>query len=168
MIRRLFASAALVLGIFAATGHGKETDGIVALGDDTYALTRTASTGWARDTGKLKARALEEAAQFCAKRNKEMKVLSTTTDKPSVPLMGIAYAKVVFKALDANDPELHEPVMATSPDGVTQVGTVAPHPKTKTDILYSDLTKLDELRKRGLLTEEEFQARRKKLLEESN
>jgi cytochrome c-type biogenesis protein CcmH/NrfG len=41
-------------------------------------------------------------------------------------------------------------------------------PRTETDVLYRDLTELDDLRKRGLLTEEEFQAKRKKLVEKSN
>jgi len=162
------ARAALMFGLFALTSQAAKTPGVSSLGDNTYAITRTASTGWARDTDKLKAKALEDAAAYCAKLQKELKVLSTETDRPSVPLMGTAYAKIVFKALDASDPELHEPVMLASPDGVAQVASVARQPRTKTDILYSDLTKLDELRKRGLLTEEEFQARRKKLLEESN
>jgi hypothetical protein len=35
----------------------------------------------------------------------------------------------------------------------------------KVSDLYADLIKLDELRKRGILTEEEFQAQKKKLLE---
>ena len=34
-----------------------------------------------------------------------------------------------------------------------------------TDALYSDLTKLDDLRKRGLITDEEFEARKKRILE---
>jgi hypothetical protein len=39
-----------------------------------------------------------------------------------------------------------------------------PQPEKVSD-LYADLIKLDELRKRGILTEEEFQAQKKKLLE---
>ena len=87
-----------------------------------------------------------------------------------VPLTGFAHAKVVFKALDANDPELHAPVPAAV-DGVPAAPPVviqnAP-PRTETETLYDDLKKLDELRKEGLLTEEEFQAKRKKLVDKSN
>ncbi len=39
----------------------------------------------------------------------------------------------------------------------------APQPEVKPD-LYSELIKLDDLRKRGILTEEEFQTQKKKLL----
>ena len=41
-------------------------------------------------------------------------------------------------------------------------------PQDATDTLYKDLMKLDDLRKRGILTQEEFQAQKKKLLEKSN
>lgn len=157
----------MILGLSALTSQAKEQDGIVSLGHDTYAATRTASTGWTRNTDKLKAQALEDAAAYCAKLNKELKVLETKTDHPSVPLMGMAYAKVVFKALDANDPELHTPVVATSSNGEMQVAAVAPPQKSETAQFYEDLMLLDDLRTRGLLTEEEFQARKKKLLDGS-
>ena len=48
------------------------------------------------------------------------------------------------------------------------VGVESVAPRSETDELYRDLTLLDDLRKRGLLTEEEFQAKRKKLVEKSN
>jgi hypothetical protein len=38
----------------------------------------------------------------------------------------------------------------------------------QTEKLYSDLVKLEDLRERGILTEEEFQAQKQKLLEKSN
>jgi hypothetical protein len=41
-------------------------------------------------------------------------------------------------------------------------------PRSETDALYRDLLELDDLRKRGLLTEEEFQAKRKKLVDKSD
>jgi len=165
--RPFLACAALILGLVALTSQAKEQDGIVSLGDDTYAATRTASTGWVRNTDKLKALALGDAAAYCAKLQKELKVLNTTTDRPGAPLMGIAYAKVVFKALDANDPELRTPVLGTSPEGVTHAAAVAPPAKSKTAIFYDDLMLLDDLRKRGLLTDEQFEARKQKLLDES-
>jgi hypothetical protein len=40
--------------------------------------------------------------------------------------------------------------------------------KQATDDLYTELTKLDDLRKKGILTDEEFQAQKKKLLNGSN
>jgi len=181
----LFAWLALPLGLVAATGRADPNPEIEPLDNNTYALTRWANNGFARNTEKLKAQALEDAAAYCAKLHKELKIVSTTAKRPFVPLTGFAHAKVVFKALDANDPELHAPVAAPAPEGtvaasapgaavpVAAEGTMpaavqnAP-PRSETDALYRDLMQLDELRKRGLLTEEEFQAKRKKLVEKSN
>ncbi|HTZ21241.1 MAG TPA: SHOCT domain-containing protein [Opitutaceae bacterium] len=181
-----FAWLALPLGLLAATTRADINPEIVSLGHDTYSLTRWATNGFTRKTDKIQTQALEDAAAYCAKLHKELKVLSTTADKPAVPLTGFASVKVVFKALDANDPELHAPVAVTIPGTATPMyvqpaaapGYVQPAaapavaenapPKTATDVLYSDLTKLDDLRKRGVLTEEEFQAQKKKLLEKSN
>ena len=86
------------------------------LGHDTYALTRWAETGFTRNTEKLKTQALEDAAAYCAKLHKELKVISTTTARPFVPLTGFASAKVVFKALNANDPR------ASCPGGGVRTG----------------------------------------------
>ena len=168
---------ALPLGLLAATCRADPNPEIVPLGHDTYALTRWANNGFTRNTDKLKEHALEDAAAYCAKLHKELKIVNTTTARPAVPLTGFASAKVVFKALDANDPELHAPAAApaasasppplaasAAPPATAEIVT----PRSETDVLYKDLTELDDLRKRGLLTEEEFQAKRKKLVEKSN
>ncbi len=145
--------------------HANPHPDVVELGNDTYEITREAKTGFARDTDKLKEEALHDAGAYCSAHHKELKVISTTAKVPRLPLSGFANAKVVFKALDANDPELHAPVVST------EAGLVhgdAPRMKSGTDTLYSDLMKLDDLRKKGILTDEEFQAQKKKLLEKSN
>ncbi len=164
----LFAWTALSLGLLAATGRAGTTPEVVSLGHDTYALTRSANTGFTRNTAKLKAQALEDAAAYCAKLHKELKVISTTAERPLVPLTGFASAKVVFKALDANDPELHAPIAESIPGTAAPVVVEQVAPRTETETLYKDLLQLDDLRKRGLLTEEEFQAKRKRLVEKSN
>ncbi len=173
----LLAWLALPLGLLAVAARADQNPEIVPLGNDTYALTRWAETGFARNRDKLKAKALEDATAYCAKMHKEVKVLSTEAKRPAIPLTGFAYAKIVFKALDANDPELHAPVPAALPDATAAasappaaapVAVQSAPPRTETAILYDDLKKLDELRKEGLLTEEEFQAKRKKLVDQSN
>jgi len=164
----------LVLGLVATAAGASNPPNpeIVSLGHDTYALTRWAETGFTRNTAKLKTQALEDAAAYCASLHKELKVLSTTTARPTVPLTGFARAKVVFKALDANDPELHTSVVESESGAPVSVPAAAPAlappaPRSDTDGLYSDLMKLDDLRKRGLITEEQFQALRNKLVEKS-
>ena len=81
-------------------------------------------------------------------------------------LMAIAKAKVVFKALDAGDPQLRsEPTPAPMVERPAAVAA-AERPAVVGD-LYGDLLKLDELRKKGILTEEEFQSEKRKVLERS-
>ena len=154
--------------VFAAAVHAATPQPpIVALGHQTFSITREADTGFTRSTEKLKAQALKDAAAYCATLHKEMKVLEVTTHHPLVPLTGFAKAKVVFQALDTGDPALHAPATATA--GVTESGMPPgiSGPATPVDALYYGLLKLDDLRKRGLLSEEEFQSQRRALIEKS-
>lgn len=162
----LFGLLALALSLLALPCRANSNPEFTELGNNTYTVTHVARTGFDRDTDHLKELALKDAADYCARLHKELKVLNTTTKKPHVMLTGFSYAKVTFKALDANDPELHAPVTAAEASGMPASAVVAAAPvaQTPTDSLYSDLMKLDDLRKRGILTEEEFQAQKKKLL----
>ena len=165
----LIACLLLPLAWVATPSRAATNPEIESLGQNTYALTRWADNGFARNTDALKDQAMEDAAAYCAKMHKQLKVVSTTTKRPLVPLTGFAHAKVVFKALDADDPELHAPITGTAsagaPPATADMGSATA--AASVDTLYSALLKLDDLRKRGLLTEEEFQAKRKKLVEES-
>jgi hypothetical protein len=161
----LFTTLLFVFGFVAASGRADTVARIETLGNNTYAATREAGNTFMRDLDQLKAEAMADAQAYCAKLHKELKVVSTTAKKPKVMLTGFASAKVVFKALDANDPELTAPNVAPTADGGSSNPVAAPAARTPTDTLYNDLMKLDDLRKRGILTEEEFQAQKKKLLE---
>jgi hypothetical protein len=156
----------LALGLFvallgsAAAADSKSTR--EAMGDDTYAITRKATSAFHRDVDALKAEAQDDAAKYCASLGRQMKVLSLTADKPRFSL-GYANARIVFKALNAGDPEL------TGAVATTQGPIAAPPPGriTSTSDLYNDLIKLDDLRKKGVLTDEEFQSEKKKVLARS-
>ncbi len=148
---------------------------VVAIGNDTYSITCEAHTAFTRDTDKLRDRANDEAAKYCADHSKQLKVVSLTS---KVPMFGTGYAraKITFMALDAGDPRLSNaapapgavPVYAAAP--VVMAAPVAPPPPPHlgTDELYSELVKLDDLRKKGILTDDEFQAEKRKLLSRSN
>jgi len=151
----------LVFGFAAVVSRANSVARFEALGNNTFAATREAQSTFMRDVDQLKAEALADATTYCAKQHKELKVLSTTQKKPKLLLTGFASARVEFKALEANDPELQAPVAAA----VGQPAAASSTASSATDSLYSDLMKLDDLRKRGILTEEEFQAQKKKRLE---
>ena len=109
------------------------------MGNNTYSITREANSIFDRKIKELRAQAMDDAAKFCASQGKQLKVLSVAED-PSIFLLGFINVKIVFKALDAGDPELTAPIEVD--------GKKAP----KNDY-YSELIRLDDLRKRGILTD---------------
>ena len=146
--------------------------GVVPVGKDTYMVSRQAATGFT-GSGKLKARALQEASQFCEKQGKKLQTVSFSETKPPYILTNFPKAEIQFMCLDANDPQLMRPRYEREPDVVikrddTIRAAVDIHAKeegNKSFDLYAELTKLDDLRKRGILTEEEFQTQKKLMLE---
>ena len=129
------------------------------LGDNTYCITVTATSKFTRNTTKLKDVGIVAATEFCTKQGKRFKLVSVDENKTMYIVGDLASTKVTFKALAAGDPEL-----ATVP-GDTARPAVMPAPPVTADVLTSELTKLDELRKKGLLTDDEFTAAKKKLLD---
>lgn len=135
-------------------------------GDATYTATREAKTTFDRDVEKLKTEALADANKYAETQGKEAKILSVTVKKPWY-VTGFPSAKVVFKVLPHGDPELTAPAaaplaLAPAPSGTPTVGGGAGN-----DDLYTALLKLDDLRKRGILTEKEFEQEKKKILDRS-
>jgi hypothetical protein len=159
----------------------------VSLGNNTYSITVEASNAFHRDLDKLKDEATEQASKYCADQGKQMKVVSLTGKVPLFS-MGYAKAKIVFKALSPGDPELVTGVPSAAPmpaayaaapatyaaapaayaPAPAPYAAPAPLPHLSTDELYAELVKLDDLRKKGILSDDEFQAEKKKLLSRSN
>lgn len=158
---RFLPAALAALGLMiAATGYASDIPAkIESIGDNTYAITVQANNKFTRNTEKLKARATDEADAFCAKQGKHLKIISVTEDKSLFLVGPMASATLTFKALDLADPELAKPAPAAGVDP-------AAAPVTN-EALYADLLRLDDLRKKGILTQDEFQAEKKKLLERS-
>jgi hypothetical protein len=148
----------LFLLLSAGLLRAQTISSIESLGDNTYTVTASATNKFTRNTAKLKAAGIDAATQFCAKEGKQFKLVSAAESKSMYLVGDMAATKITFKALTAGDPEL----------GATN-GTLAnsaPAP-TATDSLYDELIKLDDLRKKGILTDEEFAAEKKKVLSRS-
>lgn len=115
---------------------------------------------------EAKALAIEEARSFCAAKNRKLQIVNT---QQADMRFGVnATAEIQFMCLADNDPELGRPKLVRSPDQVIQVVTPpspAIHPSgERTKDLYSELLKLEDLKKRGLLTPAEFEQQKKVLL----
>ena len=132
---------------------------VVSMGNNTYTVTREATTTFNRNVEELKAQAQEDAAKFCVAHSKQLKVLDVTVNKPVVTT-GYISAKVVFKAIDAA--EVAAEAAAAAAPAPTEARAIQ-----STGDLYTELSKLDDLRKRGILTDEEFQSEKKKILNRS-
>ncbi len=160
---RLLASLALffVAGVLA---QAKSESKLQELGDNTYAITRTATSGFDRDAGKFQREAREDAEKFCATKGKTLKIVSLTSDRPHFG-GGFTWAKITFRALEAGDPALAAPVTTAAP--ASAAAAPAGMLPTYEGDLYSELLKLDDLRKRGILTDKEFEQQKKKLLKKS-
>jgi len=161
----------LIAALFCTALVGRSSsshDGPVPLGNDTFSITHEARTAFSRDTDKLKDEATAEAQKFCEAQGKQMRVISLTTKLPTFSL-GYPSATIVFRALPPGDPGLTDPLPTAGSAGGTAVAVEAPKSIVKsTEDLYDALLKLDDLRKKGILTDEEFQAEKKKVLSRSN
>ena len=129
------------------------------MGNNTFSITRTATNGFNRDVDKLSTEAQDAAAKYCADQGKQLKVVDLTSKKPLFST-GYASAKIVFQALTTDE--------IAQAQAAATAGTPAGFVRTiSTDELVSELTKLDDLRKKGILTDDEFQAEKKKILARS-
>jgi hypothetical protein len=160
-----FFSASLLAVTLAARASAHDDVGpAVQKGQNTYSITATASSAFMTDTDKLKDEANAGAVKYCADHGKVLKIISISSKAPRFSL-GYCTGTVLFMALDAGDPALLPP---PAPSAAPEAYAPAAPRSLSTDELVAELTKLDDLRKKGILTEDEFQAEKKKVLSHTN
>lgn len=169
-LRKVFLSICLLISsaslVSAAKVLGETTEPTrQELGGDTYAFTRRANSVFFRNVDRLKQEAQADAAAFCAQHRKQLKVLAVDVKKP---VYGTGFCSVTLKTqlLEAGDPALLANE-ANQADIIRPAPVMGAPSGSTTDALYADLLKLDDLRKRGILTAEEFEAEKKKVLSRS-
>ena len=117
------------------------------MGNNTYSITRQGVTVFSRGPEELKAEVRQAAADFCATKGKQMKLVEITAAAPN-RAGASTKARIVFQAVEAAPAESR-----------------AVRPADPVDVLYADLIKLDDLRQKNILTNEEFQGQKKKVLD---
>ena len=157
-------SVALLLSACVTT---LPTTGIVKVSPDTYRLSRVDSGGQYADAAAMKASVLAEADAYAKSQGKVLVPLSTHEETMRVGhLSTIEYE---FRLVAPGD-ETAKPASPPSPPVVVEQKAAAPaasEPAAKASgqpDLYTELIRLDDLRKRGILTEDEFQTLKAKLL----
>jgi hypothetical protein len=139
--------------------------GVITIGQDTFMVSRQAATGFS-GSGTLKAEALQEASQYCTKLGKSLQVVSTNEASPPYILGNFPKAEIQFMCLDAKDAELNRPKLRKEADSVIEIKKEI-HTKDesiKPNDVYAELIKLDDLRKKGIITDAEFDVQKKNLL----
>jgi hypothetical protein len=143
---------------------GCQSAGPVSISPDTYLISK--SGGVWQDLGSLKVDVIREANAFAESRGKVAIPLSSKEVGGSA--LSPPVVEYQFRAIDKTDPEVRRTTLVPRADvviesNVTHDAKTAQQPPKAPD-LYSELVRLDDLRKRGLLTDAEFDAEKQKLL----
>jgi hypothetical protein len=166
-VKKSIASVAILLA-------GCANPGIVQISPDTYLLSREDHAGIFGSSSSLKAGVIADANAFAASQGKVAIPLSTS-EKPVGNTPG-SWAKFdyQFRVVAKNDPEARRTSLTPRADVVIEkTEKISADVRTKDQTskprdTYSELLKLDDLRKRGILSEAEFDAQKKKLLSSSD
>jgi hypothetical protein len=137
--------------------------GIVKLSPDTYMLSRADRGGIFGNAAAMKVEVIQEANDFADKQGK----VAIPLGLKEIPLSPgrLAQVEYQFRVVDKNDPEVKRVSLVPRPDVV-----IEKHEKTKVDVtsknddVYEKLIKLDDLRKKGIISNSEFDTEKKKVL----
>lgn len=151
---------ALIAGLTLA---GCANPGIVQIAPDTYMISRTDKGGIFGNASAMKAEAFQEANDFAAAKGK-VAIPVTVQEQPMRVGAGFASIDIQFRTVEPNSPEAKNFRLTQRPDVVIEKNersTVNVNNKPDT---YSELLKLDDLLKRGIINQSEFDAQKRRLL----
>lgn len=166
MLTRRLITVASALALVACASAD-----IVPMGTDTYMISQTSAGGIFTNMGTLKSEVMQRANAFAESKGK---VAIAVASKEQPPFPGrMPNFEYQFRLVDKNDPRAAGAGLIKTPDMVIEnrgqapsvvVNSPSKEPVKSPDV-YTELLKLDDLRKRGIITEAEFEAQKKKLLE---
>jgi Short C-terminal domain len=158
--------AVLALGLFVLASVAQAD--VVQISPDTYLISRISRAGMFASMPKLKMAVIREANAFAEAQGKIAIPLSSK-ETPAAPGQWPTF-DYQFRVVAKDDPEAQRTALVPRADVVIESNRkIEAEIKTKdetekTPDLYSELLKLDDLRKRGVLTDAEFEEQKKKLL----
>jgi hypothetical protein len=184
MPTRVAAFVAAVAFIIAPDMAWAKKPEIVKVSFDSYMIFKEDHKGIFGSLAKLKMGIIKQANEFAESKGKVLIPVSCK-EKPlgNGPAQWASF-EYQFRLVSKDDPEAERAILGSCPDVVVQTNQSLKaevttreekaEPEAKKEPasaeqkdLYTELMKLDDLRKRGILTEEEFQAEKRKLLEAS-
>jgi hypothetical protein len=157
------ASLAVIAGCAA-------NPGVTKLSPDTYLISRIDKGGIFGNAAAMKADVIREASEFAAQQGK-VAVPLEVHETPLRPCPACwASIDYQFRVVAPSDPEVRRtsltpiaPRQEVIIDNRNAPAVKQPAPEGSQD-LYTELLKLDDLRKRGLLSDSEFETQKSRLL----
>jgi hypothetical protein len=155
------------LGIIAISGCANQ--GIVKLSPDTYMLSRADRAGVFGNPAAMKTEVIQEANTFAESMGKI--AVPITANEVPIGLGRLATFEYQFRVVDKNDPEARGAALVSRPNAFIEKTDknsedVKKNGQTeRSKDVYADLIKIDDLRKRGILTDAEFETQKRNLLE---
>ncbi len=149
---------------------GCSNPSIVKISPDTYILFREDHAGIFGSASSLKAGVIRDASVF-AKSQGKVAIPISSNFKPigNGPAQWASF-EYQFRIVDKNDPEFRRTSLIPRADIVIEkkknssVDVKSKHKTGKPEDVYTELIKLDELRKKGIITQSEFKSQKKKIL----
>ncbi len=143
---------------------------VVQLSPDTYMLIKEDHAGiFAFNRNQVKIDTINEANAF-AKNQGKIAIPISMKDHPVGILGDWASFEYQFKVVDKNDPEARRTSLVPRADVVidkTEKVSIDVNTKDQSERsmdVYLELIKLDDLRKKGIISDVEFEAQKKKIL----
>lgn len=164
---KIFLVSAFSISAFLLGGC-VSNPGVVQLSPDTYLIARTDRAGIFGNTAAMKVSVIREASEFAASKGK-VAIPLATNETPVYP-GHCATIEYQFRVVDKDDPEAVRTSLVPRADIVIEKSekiSADVHTKDESDKktdLYSEIMKLDDLRKKGLITDAEYNSEKQKLL----
>lgn len=140
---------------------------IVPLSSDTYLASKTSGGGIWVAMDSIRSEVISAANSFAESKGKVAVALSAR-EKPAVPGRNPSF-EYQFRLVDKDSPAAKGVALVPRADVVIEktekISADIQTKEIKSPDLYTELSKLDDLRKRGIITDEEFAAQKKRLLE---
>lgn len=154
--------------------------GVLPVGENSYMLSKQTATGY-QTAVKIRSEVMQEASAYCSKSNKHF-VIQDMQSRDGVPGRSYATVSLTFGCYDKSDPIYRASQPKRGADHVKEIRLYQDVKVEKTEKgatdrskdeptgqkdVYTELIKLDDLRKKGILSDAEFEAQKKKLLSEN-
>ena len=156
----------LIVSALCVLLSGCVSSDVISAGPDTY-MVSASGAGFA--TAGVREKVYKKANDFCAARGLVMVPVSLKV-RPGALAQHPPSADLIFRALKPGDPAIGRPELIGDDEALAATQRInvsvkdSSKKEEKSDV-YAELLKLDDLRKRGILTEAEFEASKRKLLE---